>query len=323
MKLKKIDKKCYTTIIDRLTRFEPAKKRYSRVFDDIINKFSDFNLKNLSLKEKIELADEIFNFNFKADIRDEKFHFLMSTLENKYFNFDEVSYQYLSKRINISQMIDEIEINEKTPKNVIWLKSILNSDIEPETLRNKHSLLYPIEKIILVEGETERILLKTLLLYFNINCDKSGFYIFPAGGKNQSARKYYEMIENCKIPIFILLDKDAIPTKELIEPKLREQDFIYIIQSGEFEDLIPKEILVRTINSIHKNEFNCKIDDFESCLSTVHNLENIYKKYGFGEFKKAHFALYLKEYIKMNSKCDFSNSEIKQIAQSLCSVVKC
>ena len=48
------------------------------------------------------------------------------------------------------------------------------------------------------------------------------------------------------------------------------------------------------------------------------NLENIYKKYGFGEFKKALFAQQLKEYIeKFCSKADFENSEIMQIAQKL------
>ena len=49
----------------------------------------------------------------------------------------------------------------------------------------------------------------------------------------------------------------------------------------------------------------------------VHNLENIYKKYGFGEFKKAEFARELKFYIENNcSSDDFSTSEIVEIIKA-------
>ena len=45
---------------------------------------------------------------------------------------------------------------------------------------------------------------------------------------------------------------------------------------------------------------------------------NIYKKYGFGEFKKAKFAAQLKEYIESNcTKEDFKNSEIIEIINAL------
>ena len=40
MKFKQIPAEYFITILDRLTRFEPAYKRYNRVFDDIINKLS-------------------------------------------------------------------------------------------------------------------------------------------------------------------------------------------------------------------------------------------------------------------------------------------
>ena len=50
----------------------------------------------------------------------------------------------------------------------------------------------------------------------------------------------------------------------------------------------------------------------------VKNLENIYKKYGFGEFKKAKFAQELKEYIENNTtKDDFYDSEISDIVKAL------
>ena len=50
----------------------------------------------------------------------------------------------------------------------------------------------------------------------------------------------------------------------------------------------------------------------------VENLENIYKKYGFGEFKKAQFALQLRGFIEDNlPKQDFINTEIETIVKNL------
>ena len=317
MKFKKIPKEYFTKILDRLTRFEPAHIRYKRVFDDIINKFClDYKLKELDLKSQIEIVQEIFNSSVSIK-KDDTILPLMYGLEDKYFYPNEVSYQYLSARLNISSMLSEIEENENLPKNLIWLKQISDySDLK--ALREEKSLLYPIEKVLLCEGETERILLGLLLKFFNIDLNKKGIILIPAGGKNQVARKFYSMIENTKLPFFILLDKDAISTKELIDKRLRTQDRVYIINSGEFEDLIPSKILENTINYVHKNELHCLKNDFEPDKTSVHNIENIYKKYGFGEFKKSQFAQELKEYIEKNCTInDFKSSEITDIANAL------
>ncbi|MBQ7287404.1 MAG: ATP-dependent endonuclease, partial [Candidatus Gastranaerophilales bacterium] len=307
------------TLLDRLTRFEPAYIRYKRVFDDIINKFClDEKAKNLTLEDEIQYVEEIFNSSLKAGVSDDYINDILTDLEEKYFNFNQESYQYLSARLNIQGMIDEIEITQNSPKNLIWLKEISKNKKNITQLRGEKSLLYPIEKIILCEGQTEFVLLETIFNLFNLDLNKLGIYTIAAGGKNQVARKYYQMIEQTKIPFFILLDKDAQPIKELIEAKIRPNDKIYLINSGEFEDLIPKNILQRTINSVHCNDLNCIFDDFNDELSMVDNLENIYKKYGFGEFKKAKFALELKEYIEKNiSKEDFKNSEIIDIIENL------
>lgn len=317
MKFKRIPKDYFITILDRLTRFEPAYIRYSRVFDDIINKFClDFNCKDLDLNSKIHIVEEIFNSSLKEVNNDYFVNNVIEELEENYFTKNEISYQYLSSRLNISAMINEISENGIDLKNLLWIKKLNSERINIKTLRNKYSLLYPIEKIILCEGQTEYTLLNTMFKLFDINLDKIGVIVIPAGGKNQVARKYYSMIEYIKLPFFILLDKDASQTKSLIEPKLRNKDKIYLIKSGEFEDLIPINVLLKAINFIHKNEYNCIFDDFNNQSSMVLNLENIYKKYGFGEFKKAQFAQELKKYIEnFTTKEDFNNTEIETIVK--------
>lgn len=318
MKFKKIPKEYFFTILDRLTRFEPACVRYKRVFDDIISKFSlNCKLKNMTIDDEIKYVEEIFNSSINSDNNSNSINDILTEIEDLYFYKNEISYQYLSSRINILGMYNEIKDNKNLPLNLKWLNYLQqNSNIYANRISN--SLLYPIEKIILCEGQTEFILLNSIFKLFNIDLNSLGILVFQAGGKNQVARKYYEMLEYIKLPFFILLDKDALSIKELIEPKLRKIDKLYLIKSGEFEDLIPVNILKDTINTIHSTEFNCNLSDFDNNLSMVVNLENIYKKYGFGEFKKAKFAQQLKEFIDNNcNKNDFEASEIIDIIKVL------
>ncbi len=305
------------TILDRLTRLEPAYIRYRRVFLDIISKFSSLSTKNLDDDKIINQAFEILNSFFPIE-NDDYIKQTLINLEKKYFKIDEISLKYLSSDINYSKILDLIDHDKSLPKNVLWLKKINSSRNDIVSLRQKLSLLYPIEKIILVEGQTEYTLLKTIFKLFDFDLDKKGILVFAADGKNRAARKYYSLIEYIQIPIFILLDKDAFQIKNLIMPKLRPIDDIYLLNDGEFEDIIPKKILSDAINNFHKNGYHCTLDDFNNENSTVENLELIHKKYGFGDFKKARFAQILKDFIENNTtKDDFKESEIKNILMRL------
>ena len=314
MKFKIIPKEYFSTILDRLSRFEPAHIRYKRVVDDILAKFClDTQVKNYSSEERLQIAVEIFNSSINPNT-DFYINDILIDLEKKYFKFNEVSYQYLSARFNLSSMLDEIDSNKIISKNLLWLKNTNDTKSNLIEQRKQYSLLFPIEKIILCEGQTEFTLLNTLFKLLNYDLDKNGVMILPAGGKNQVARKYYELIEYVNVPFFILLDKDAQQIEGIIKPKLRDIDNIYLIQSGEFEDLIPANILLRAINTEHSSEINCNYDDFNPNSTMVENLKLIYRKYGFGEFKKAHFASILNDFIKNNcSKNDFLESEIVDI----------
>ena len=321
MKFKNIPRDYLPIILDRLTRFEPAYIRYKRVFDDVINKFGiGFKLNSLALDEQILIVEDIFTNSFGEEITAENNNLLnayLIELEKKYFKFNEVSYQYLSTRINISKLLGKVNDISKLTKNAFWISEFNNVETFTK-IREDKELLYPIEKIIICEGQTEFNLLSSILKLFGVNLDKLGYLIIQAGGKNQVARKFYSMLEYVNLPFFILLDKDAQEIKRLVEPKLRNIDKSYILNSGEFEDLIPKNVLLKAINCIHEFDFNCIYDDFDDNVSMVKNLEYVHKKYGFGEFKKARFSLMLKEYIENNcTKDDFIGSEINDIIKAL------
>ena len=105
------------------------------------------------------------------------------------------------------------------------------------------------------------------------------------------------MIEEIKIPVFILLDNDADEICELIKPKLRKIDSLYKIKSGEFEDILPKNLIKNALNFHFSQNLLSNGDDFEESNHTVENLNNCYKNNGWGEFKKADFAKIVREYI--------------------------
>ncbi len=315
MKFKKISKDYFITILDRLTRVVPACERYKRVFDDVINKFCISSVsKNISLTDNIKIATDIINYSTDENNNNDDIYTLLQNLEEKYFVKNDISKLYIRAKIDYRAILNSININSSVLKNVLWLYEISNNSSNIVKLRKEKSLLYPVEKIILCEGQTEYALLKTIFKLFDYDFDKEGCLVVPAGGKNQVARKYYYMREIYNIPIYILLDRDALQIKQIIDKKLRNKDKIYLIKSGEFEDLIPNIILADAINYAHKNEYNCMLNDFINTQTSVLNLENIYKKYGFGEFKKAKFASVLDEYINKNcTKNDFENSELNEI----------
>ncbi len=318
MKFKQIPDNYLITFLDRLTRFEPASSRYKRLFNDILSKFYlETDIKKLNDEDKINIAVTIINSSFKQSENDDYLNRLFLYLEDFYFKHDDTSYQYLSKRLNIYNVISTLDTKHILQKNIKWLKNISTTLPDLLALQDKNSILYPVKKIILCEGQTEFILLGTIFKMFNVDFEKQGIYILPAGGKNQVARKYYKMSDIYKIPFFILLDNDANQIKGAILPKLRPQDKLYLIKSGEFEDLIPSTIIKSTLNFVHKNDYNCTPEDFSGNFSMVKNIENIYRKYGFGEFKKANFAEYLNNYINNNcAKSDFKSSEIVDIVNA-------
>jgi len=111
MKFKQINQEYFITILDRLTRFEPANVRYKRVFDDIINRFAlDVKVKELNIEEKIKLVETIFNSSVQEN-NDFYINEVLASLEEKYFTCNQESYQYLSARLNIVSMLNQIKEN--------------------------------------------------------------------------------------------------------------------------------------------------------------------------------------------------------------------
>lgn len=304
--------------IDRLTRFKFTKKKYLRVFTDIISsnliepKYKKSELEKLPLETISKIAETIFNGSLEnsQDI-DYSINQILAEYENSVFYIDNETKPLINNRINYKSAIKLIP--DDAPVNLRWLKSLENAVNLIES-REQNFLKHPIEKVLLVEGITEEILLPAFSKFLGHDFYQKGIQIIPAGGKNQVVKMYYSMIEEVKLPIFLLLDRDAEENIRQIKPKLRNIDKIHLVSCGEFEDLLPKSLLIKTINNQWRNFNSISEIDFDESMSSVKNLENIFKTKGLHEFKKAEFAKLVRENI--SSEEDIS-LEVREIVKEI------
>ena len=326
MKYKVLTKEQLIISFDRLTRFKPTKEKYFRVFTDIILSnliepvYKKQELLNMPPKDITKIAEEIINSSLiehSLSMQNEQNQYftlinkILKDYENSVFINDEETQAFLNNNINYILFIQLID--ESCPINLRWLKSLLLGD-NLIKLRQEKGLKFPIQKVLLVEGITEEILLPAFSMYLGYDFYKEGIQIIAAGGKNQVVKMYYKLIEELKIPIFVLLDKDAEENINQIKPKLRDIDKIHLVSCGEFEDLLPKSLIVKTINNELNNFAFISEDDLDSSIPEAKNLENIFKTKGLHEFKKADFAKLVKDNITEDS--DIS-SEIASIVMEI------
>lgn len=300
MKHKNLTKEQIIISIDRLTRFKKTRDKYLRVFTDIITsnliepKLRKSDIERMDLAEVTAIATEIFNSSLETSLEDLSINEILKDYENSVFVNDEDCQKLLNNKINYKGALDLIK--EDAPVNLKWLKSLgVKSEKKFFQARQELLLKFPIEKVILVEGITEDILLPVFSKLLGYDFYAHGIQIIPAGGKNQVVKLYYELLEDLKIPIFILLDKDAEDNINQITPRLRNIDRIHLVSCGEFEDLLPKSLLVKTVNSHFKNFLTITEADLLQDESMVNVLEEIFKTKGLHEFKKAEFAKLVKE----------------------------
>lgn len=82
------------------------------------------------------------------------------------------------------------------------------------------------------------------------------------------------------------------------------------MKCGEFENLLPNELIIKTLNYATKNISLAPIEGLEEYNSKVEFLEEFFKHRGLHEFKKAEFAELVKENI---SSLEDISEEIKEI----------
>ncbi|MDD3013565.1 MAG: ATP-dependent endonuclease [Candidatus Gastranaerophilales bacterium] len=232
----------------------------------------------------------------------------------KFINNDYSFSDNINRLIRLNKDIEK-EIDSKIEYNEIFLESIYK---KAEKYREKQGGKFPAKLILLVEGITEELLLPVFADKMGLNFDKQGIFLIAAGGKNQSARLYKRFTRENNLPILVLLDADAAPVANEINGQLRVNDQIFVIQNGEFEDILPVNLICRALNSFYRLTGEVSPADFTENQPRVALLEKLWKEKGFGEFNKAEFAKIIAENIK--DKKDISDP-LKQIFLSVLSML--
>ncbi len=323
MKYKNLTKEQILISLDRLTRFKYTKDKYLRVYTDILTsclidpKFKKTDIEKLDFVKLTKLVEGIFNssvlsFVNSCNNNDYSINTFLQNYENTVFINNSEIQELLNNKFDYKSAISLIP--NDCPINLKWLKIISTEQSDFKNLREKYSLKYPIEKLILAEGITEEILLPKFAEFLGEDFNKSGIHVIPAGGKNQVVKMYYKLIAEVKLPIFVLLDKDAEENINQIKPKLRKIDKIHLVSCGEFEDLLPTKLIVKTVNKHFENFLTISEQDLIAETPTAKKLEEIFKTKGLHEFKKAEFSKLVSENI--NDESDVSE-EIRKIIKEL------
>lgn len=321
-KIKPLTKSQILISIDRLTRFKNTETKYLRVFRDILTqnliepKFKKSDLEKMDYTELKNWAEYIFNSSIQnlglPQDEDYSINQKLFDYERSVFIFGSDVENLLKNKINFKACVQLID--ENSPKNLLWLKE-LNSTLlnDIRKIREQKSLRFPIDKVVIAEGATEETLLPEFAKRCDFDFDKEGIYVLSAGGKNQVVKLYYQMVETLRIPIFVLLDKDAKENLEEIKPKLREFDKIHLLDCGEFEDLLPLELVEKTLEDELKNISILEKEKLNEDIPRVKFLEEVFKNRGMHEFKKVEFAQMVKRNIK--SKSDISPEVVEIIEE--------
>lgn len=308
VKVKPLTKEQLTISIDRLTRFKNPEVKYLRVFGELITnnliqpKYKKSDIEKMDSEEVKKLAEFIINYSLEnLGLPKDEDYIINQRLydyEKSVYIISENIEKFLKNKINYKAFVTLID--ENSPKNLKWLKA-LGSPMDIKQERFKNSLRFPVEKVVIAEGATEETLLPEFAKRCGYDFDKEGIYVLSAGGKNQVVKLYYRLVDSLKLPIFVLLDKDAKENLEEIKPKLRSIDKIHLLACGEFEDLLPLELVQRTLDYQLNNISMMEKEMLNAPEPRVKILEEVFKTRGMHEFKKVEFAQMVKKNIKTNA----------------------
>lgn len=312
--------------LDRLSRFKNPEIKYIRVFYDILLKHlifpsvSKHKLNELPVSFLSDTVTEIWNRsvdNIFGNIKSDCFS-LKQYDEIQYSISDSYILELMNSNLKIAPILKNID-EQNLPKNVLFLKKLFfkyskNADIAElgDKIRHKYKTLFPVKKLILTEGITEEILLPKFAEISGYNFDENGVFILSTGGKSKVLSIYAELKYVLKIPVFILLDNDAEPVYKDIISVLRNNDKAYLIKAGEFEDILSKDLIIKSFSDMNYDVTPTDISEISSESGTCFALENLWKSRGLGEFRKAHFAKAVNKCI--NDK-DFITDEINAILE--------
>jgi len=165
------------------------------------------------------------------------------------------------------------------------------------------------ERLLLVEGQTESILLPIFAKLCGFDLFKNRVLVISGGGANQVAKRFLSFRQATSLSIACLLDADAKEQKDVIEQHLSDSDLLFSLSSGEFEDTYAINDFVELLNRYVQSmtgvnapsliEFQPILaDQFESGQKRTPLLNRIWRSKSLGNFDKVEFAAFVAQNVQ-------------------------
>lgn len=149
--------------------------------------------------------------------------------------------------------------------------------------------------VLLVEGNSECIILPHVARVMNIDLAESGILLVSSGGARQVARRYLNLRDLLGIAVVAVLDGDALEEAEVVEEALRPQvDLLRVFDGGELEDSFNHGYFLKCLSEQFAGHgVTLSESDFEMVPvigSRKEALAKLCRRSGLGDFDKLEFA---------------------------------
>jgi hypothetical protein len=325
IKFKKISEDEKKIYLRRFIRFKYPFDKRQRVYLGILTnytiepKISKKVFDMLTPAKTDEIVSHIWNESFP-----EKSQFRRDFFENEVRCFNSKKMLEDIFGVNLEEKPDKFFLKKIIKDGGYnYLDSLETYDEIYIDLQKQYALNLPdfsfsrINKVLLVEGATEEILLPKFAKLLGFDFEKKGVFIIASGGKNQVVKDYLAYKENLNLPLNVILDFDAKEQYENIQSILRPQDDILLIEEGEFEDLLDEKLILKALNSEFKNTAHFEYSDLQGDSPMCNKLYELYKVKGLGEFKKVEFAKIIFETISDKNQIGEKFQKIMEIIRKI------
>ena len=227
----------------------------------------------------------------------------------------------------------ETKSNRSTVKNLEKEEEMRDILI---SLGIKPSDIFFAEKLLFVEGESDRRFFEKLSIKLNMPLFKYGIAVYPLGGASKGKRHldmWNTITKDVRIPKFFVLDKDA----ENEANDLRQKDpsvNIHVLEKGELEDYYPGSLILEGIQAITNTKFSEEeVKKYKEIIEKekkkIKAIFRILGEKGFldqkekeSKEKEFRWKIQLAEYVSKNIKKKDIPSEIKKVITNVVATLR-
>ena len=297
--------------------FEDTKRIANIAFDSWkleanINNLPNVNGLASSLAQKFDLTESELVWLKMAEISKINWTRLLSPgpwSEDPIASFINHFSEELLRKLKVSNNPQESLKNDMGEVMKLWTSLL-------EAFRNKLPGSFLPNVVVLVEGQSEEILIPTFGQLLNLDFSANGIELRSCGGAKQIVKQFLNLRDTVELPMISIFDADVSEESQIIKDSLRDIDRLHILRSGELEDSFTEQVFISHINN-YIQKFGStkflKVQELKAGKSRAQQMAHIWGRKKLGTFDKVEFAKITSDNIKE----DEIPYEFNQIIESI------